>query len=111
MEVKKVGRIPDGGGWRNQRRVSGSTTRDRSTKTGFDDTHSLVDDHSRLADSEIFADEKSETCAGFLTRAIDYFASRGITTIDRLMTDNAARAYRWLLRGTFSQHERLVSMQ
>ena len=45
--------------------------------------HSLVDDHSRLAYSEILADEKGTTCAGFLVRAIDYFASYGITRIER----------------------------
>ncbi|MFD4184155.1 IS481 family transposase [Rhodococcus sp. NPDC058514] len=103
MDVKKLGRIPDGGGWRAHGRASGSTTRDRSTKTGFDYVHSLVDDHSRLAYSEILADEKGETCAGFLTRAIDYFAGHGITTIERLMTDNAW-AYRWSLRAVCAEH-------
>ena len=59
--------------------------------------HSLVDDHSRLAYSEILPDEKGPTCAGFLTRAAAYFAARGITRIERIMTDNAW-AYRWSLR-------------
>jgi transposase InsO family protein len=59
--------------------------------------HSLVDDHSRLAYSEILVDEKGPTCAGFLTRAIAYFADHGITSIDQLMTDNAF-AYRYSLR-------------
>ncbi len=59
--------------------------------------HSFVDDHSRLAYSEILPDEKGATCAGFLIRAIDYFAGHGITRIERLMTDNAW-AYRYSLR-------------
>jgi transposase len=69
MDVKKLGRIPDGGGWRAHGRAAGSTSRDRATRVGYDYVHSLVDDHSRLAYSEVLADEKGATCAGFLTRA------------------------------------------
>ena len=77
MDVKKLGRIPDGGGWR----AEGQTTqnhRSRANKTriGYDYVHSLVDDHSRLAYSEILPDEKGTTCAAFLDRAITYFADR-----------------------------------
>jgi transposase InsO family protein len=97
MDVKKLGRIPDGGGWRAHGRGAGSILRDRSSKVGFDYIHSLVDDHSRLAYSEILPDEKGPTCAGFLTRAAAYFAAHGITRIERIMTDNAW-AYRWSLR-------------
>jgi transposase InsO family protein len=97
MDVKKIGRIPDGGGWRAHGRGAGSIMRDRSTRVGFDYVHSLVDDHSRLAYSEILRDEKGTTCAGFLARAIDYFAAQGITRIEELMTDNAW-AYRYSLR-------------
>jgi transposase InsO family protein len=56
-----------------------------------------VDDHSRLAYSEVLPDEKGPTCAGFLTRAAAYFAVHGIPRIERIMTDNAW-AYRWSLR-------------
>jgi transposase InsO family protein len=97
MDVKKIGRIPDGGGWRAHGRAAASTSRDRTRKIGFDYVHSLVDDHSRLAYSEVLADEKGTTCAGFLARAADYFAERGITRIERVMTDNAW-AYKWSLR-------------
>ncbi|MGY1749258.1 IS481 family transposase [Modestobacter sp. SYSU DS0511] len=89
MDVKKLGRIPDGGGWRAHGRAAGSTSRDRATRVGYDYVHSLVDDHSRLAYSEVLADEKGATCAGFLTRAAAYFAAHGITRIERVMTDNA----------------------
>jgi len=79
MDVKKLGRIPDGGGWR----VEGPGTinhRGRSSKTrgGYDYVHSLVDDHSRPAYSEILPDERGTTCAGFLARGIAYFAAHGI---------------------------------
>jgi len=96
MDVKKLGRIPDGGGWRLHGRGPGDN-RDRKNGVGFDYVHSLVDDHSRLAYSEIHADEKGETCAGFLARALDYFAAHGITQLEELMTDNAW-AYRYSLR-------------
>lgn len=97
MDVKKLGRIPDGGGWRLHGRGAGSIMRDRNTKVGFDYVHSLVDDHSRLAYSEVHRDEKGTTCAGFLARALDYFAAHGIAQVEELMTDNAW-AYRYSLR-------------
>jgi transposase InsO family protein len=50
--------------------------------------HSLVDDHSRLAYSEILADDKGPTCAAFLRRAAAYFADHGIERIERVLTDN-----------------------
>ena len=103
MDVKKLGKIPDGGGWR----AEGATTtnhrsRDRRTRIGYDYVHSLVDDYSRLAYSEVLPDEKGTTCAGFLTRAAAYFASHGITRIERVMTDNAW-AYRYSLREVVEQ--------
>ena len=84
MDVKKVGRIPPGGGWR----AHGRTEKVRGRGIGFDYVHSLVDDHSRLAYSEILPDEKGATCAAFLLRAADYFAAHGITHIEQVMTDN-----------------------
>ena len=98
MDVKKIGRIPDGGGWR----AHGGTPTNHHARVdkrriGYDYVHSAVDDHSRLAYSEILPDEKGDTCAAFLSRALDYFAARGIDRIERLMTDNAW-AYRYSLR-------------
>ena len=92
MDVKKLGRIPDGGGWRAHGRAAGSTSRDRATRVGYDYVHSLVDDHSRLAYSEVLPDEKGATCAGFLARAATYFAAHGIDRIERVMTDNTRAA-------------------
>jgi transposase InsO family protein len=97
MDVKKLGRIPDGGGWRAHGRAAGRTSHRRGGGVGFDYIHSLVDDHSRLAYSEVHSDEKGTTCADFLTRAAAYFADHGIDRIERVMTDNAW-AYRWSLR-------------
>jgi transposase InsO family protein len=92
MDVKKLGKIPDGGGWRAHGRGPGDN-RNRRQGTGYDYVHSLVDDYSRLAYSEILPDEKGTTCAAFLTRAAAYFAEHGIARIERLLTDNAF-AYR-----------------
>lgn len=84
MDVKKLGRIPDGGGWR----AHGRSEDARGRGIGFDYVHSAVDDRSRLAYSEILPDEKGTTCAGFLLRAAAWFARCGITTIQEVMTDN-----------------------
>ena len=89
MDVKKLGRIPDGGGWRAHGRRRAQPQPRSNARIGFDYVHSLVDDHSRLAYSEILADEKGATCAAFLARAAAYFAAHGITRIERVMTDNA----------------------
>jgi transposase InsO family protein len=95
MDVKKLGRIPDGGGWRAHGRGR-APDRERRSGNGFDFVHSLVDDHSRLAYCEILPDEKGITCAGFLRRAVANFRSHGIATIECVMTDNAW-AYRYSL--------------
>ncbi len=88
MDVKKVGKIPDGGGWKAHGRRMGSTGAKKRARIGYDYVHSLVDDHSRLAYSEILPDEKGPTCAGFLSRAAAYFADHGIDHIERVLTDN-----------------------
>ena len=87
VDVKKIGRIPDGGGWKAHGRAAGDTWAHKRAKIGFDYVHSMVDDHSRMAYSEILPDEKGHTCAGFLLRAAAFFADHGIT-IQRVMTDN-----------------------
>lgn len=89
VDVKKLGRIPDGGG----HLVHGRQARPaRKRGLGYDYVHSMVDDHSRLAYSEILPDEKVSSCAAFLRRAGQFFADHGIA-IQRVMTDNAF-AYR-----------------
>jgi transposase InsO family protein len=90
VDVKKLGRIPDGGGWRIHGRAA---CPDRRRTTGFDYIHSAVDDHTRLAYSEVHTDEKAATCAAFLRRAAAFFTGHGIDRIERVLTDNAL-AYR-----------------
>ena len=105
MDVKKLGRIPLGGGWRgrNETVANHRSRKDKTTRVGFDYVHSLVDDHSRLAYSEVLPDEQGPTCAAFLDRALDYFAAHGIDQIERLITDNAW-AYRYSLRQLCTEH-------
>jgi len=88
VDVKKLGRIPPGGGWKAHGRQMGSTAAKKKARIGFDYIHSMVDDHSRLAYSEIHDDEKGTTCAAFIERAAKFFASHGIESIERVMTDN-----------------------
>lgn len=102
MDVKKLGRVPDGGGWRARGRQVQSWAA-RQARPGYDYVHSLVDDHSRLAYSEVLGDEKGPTCAAFLQRALAYFNAHGITRVQRLMTDNAF-AYRYSLAAVCAEH-------
>jgi transposase InsO family protein len=91
IDVKKLGRIPLGGGWR----LKGETAanhRALHSKVGYDYVHSIVDDHSRFAYSEILDDETGVSCAGFLRRAGEAFRAAGIWPIKEVMTDNA-KAY------------------
>ncbi|MFF2167320.1 IS481 family transposase [Streptomyces sp. NPDC058175] len=99
VDVKKLGRIPDGGGHRVLGRQAGRTTR---KSMGFDYVHSAVDDHTRLAYSEIHADEKAATCADFLRRAAAFVSTLGITRIERVLTDNA-----WSYRKSFAWRQAL----
>lgn len=84
IEVKKIDKLPDGGGWRAHGRSKGGL----SHGIGCDYLRSLIDDHSRPGCSEILPDEKGATCAGFLTRAADYFAACGISWTQEVMIDN-----------------------
>ncbi len=60
----------------------------RLSRVGYDYVHSMVDDHCRLAYSEILPDEKGVTCAAFLSRSAAWFMERGVV-IEEIMTDNA----------------------
>jgi hypothetical protein len=92
VDVKKLGRIPDGGGWRAHGRCE--RVRGRAQKhgpLGYDYVHSAVDDHSRLAYSETLDDERAATCAAFLARALAFFAAHGVV-VQRVLTDCEHRA-------------------
>ena len=87
IDVKKLGRIPDGGGWRASGQSLGNHVTTHA-KVGYDYVHAAVDDHSRLAYAEILDDEKGITCAGFLLRAADYFTAHGLA-VREVISDNA----------------------
>ena len=91
MDVKKLGRIPDGGGHRVHGRAAARPIK-KSATPGYAYLHHVIDDHSRLAYSEILTDERQETVVAFWTRAQAWFADRGIT-VERVLTDNGS-AYR-----------------
>jgi transposase InsO family protein len=84
IDVKKLGRIPDGGGWR----AHGRSEEVRGRGLGYDYVHAAVDDHSRLAYAEILHDETGPTCASFALRAALFFLSHGFA-IREVLTDNA----------------------
>jgi transposase InsO family protein len=88
VDIKKLGRIPDGGGWRFRGLQAGRHNKHKS-KAGYAYLHHAVDDHSRLAYSEIHCDERKETAVAFWKRAVKFFAAHGIT-IKRVLTDNGS---------------------
>ena len=85
VDIKKLGRIPSGGGWRAHGR--GKDGYHGHSKVGYAFIHSAVDDHSRLAYSEILNDERADTCVEFWRRARTWFADHGIN-VSCVMTDN-----------------------
>jgi transposase InsO family protein len=91
VDIKKLGRIPDGGGHRFVGRQQGSRHNDGHGRggRGYSFLHHAVDDHSRLAYSEIHTDERKETAAGFWIRAAAFFAAAGIQ-VQAVMTDNGS---------------------
>jgi transposase InsO family protein len=88
VDVNKQGRIPNGGGWR----IHGKGVR-RGGRVkrgaGYDFVHAAVDDRSRLAYAEILADEGRDSASAFVTRALEFFADRGIS-VERVLTDNGS---------------------
>lgn len=98
VDIKKLSKIPDGGGWRVHQRGSAQDRaagrrRDVLYKAGakpgrgYSYLHHAVDDHSRLVYSEILGDERKDTAAGFWKRARAFFAGCGFT-VKQVMTDN-----------------------
>jgi transposase InsO family protein len=100
VDVKKLGKIPAGGGWRMLGRTvgnrnsqadksSGRRSKHRHPLRGHHFLHSALDGHSRLVYSELLADERKETAAAFWLRANTWFAERGIT-VRKVLTDNGS---------------------
>ena len=97
VDIKKLGNIPDGGGWRTagwvqgrkNKRATTSERRNYRPVIGYSYLHTALDDYSRLAYTEILPDERKETAAGFLARAHAWYAAAGIA-IERVISDNGA---------------------
>jgi hypothetical protein len=121
VDIKKLGNIPDRGGWRVHGRQAGAANshahRDPSRprkvhgrpNLGYSYLHNAVDDYSRLAYVEILPDEEGVTAAGFWHRAVVWFAAQGIF-IDRVLTDNGScyRSKKWAeaMKNTDCTHKR-----
>src|SRR5690349_8010398 len=105
VDVKKLGNIPDGGGWRFVGRVQGRKNRaatpdkprnrHRNPQLGQAFVHTVIDDHSRIAYAEVHDDETAATAVRVLRNAVAWFAGRGVAT-ERVLSDNGS-AYRSLL--------------
>ena len=109
VDVKKLGRVPDGGGWRYVGRTEGWKNRAvTAARTGAPKSkyskpligtcylHTVIDDHSRVAYVEAHDDETKETATAVLRNAVDWFADRGVT-VRRVLSDNggAYKSYLW----------------
>ncbi len=88
VDVKKQAKIPKGGGWRVKGVEHKNTAKSRP-RIGYAFVHSAIDAYSRLAYSEIHADEQATTAIGFWRRARAFFASYGIT-VERVLSDNGS---------------------
>lgn len=85
VDVKRVARIPGGGGWRALGR--GGDPYGGHSGAGTSCLHVAVDDFSRVAYAELLPDERKGTCAGFMARCVAFFAGLGVA-VERVMTDN-----------------------
>lgn len=97
VDIKKLGRLRPGGGWRAHGRGSAQHRAARSApRVGYEYVHTAVDDHSRVAYSEILDDETAITAVGFWRRARWFFACHGIN-ITAILTDNGScyRSHLW----------------
>jgi transposase InsO family protein len=106
VDVKKLGNIPDGGGWRYVGRQQGKRHRaatagkprnaHHNPNMGTAFVHTVIDDHSRVAYAEVHDDETAATAIAVLQHAVGWFAARGVT-VERVLSDNgsAYRSHAW----------------
>ena len=100
VDVKKLGRVPDGGGWRYVGRRQGHRNRAATAARagtprnkggnpliGTCYLHTAIDDYSRVAYVEARDDQTKETATEVLRNAVAWFAERGVT-VDRVISDN-----------------------
>jgi transposase InsO family protein len=112
VDVKKLGNIPDGGGWRYVGRVQGGKNRAATAgkpknawygkKMGTAFVHTVIDDHSRVAYAEIHDDETAATATTVLRNAVAWFGARGIP-IERVLSDNGSAYVSHLWRDVCAQ--------
>ena len=99
VDVKKLGNIPDGGGWRFVGRQQGAWNRQatpgKSKNKYYNDlmrhafVHTVIDDHTRIAYAEVHDDETALTATAVLARAVAWYANRGII-VERVLSDNGS---------------------
>jgi len=102
VDVKKLGKVPDGGGWRYVGKQQGDRNRSatvlrtgaprnkyRGPLIGTCYLHTVIDDHSRLAYVEARDDETQQTATEVLRNAVAWFAERGVT-VKRVLSDNGS---------------------
>ena len=106
VDVKKLGNVPDGGGWRYVGRSQGLKNRNatpgklrnlqHNPKMGTAFVHTVLDDHSRVGYAEIHDDETAATATSVLRRAVAWFAIRGVI-VERVLSDNGScyRSFLW----------------
>ena len=100
VDVKKLGKVPDGGGWRYVGKQQGDKNRAatvlrtgaprnkyRDPLIGTCYLHTVIDDHSRVAYVEARDDETKQTATEVLRNAVAWFAERGVT-VKRVLSDN-----------------------
>jgi transposase InsO family protein len=106
LDSKKLGRI-EGIGHRITGRTQGAVNRHHGI--GWEALHVCIDDATRLAYSEILADERKASAVGFLERAFGWFAGHGVT-VERVMTDNGSaylsKAFRTAVAAAGFKHKR-----
>jgi hypothetical protein len=106
VDVKKLGNVPDGGGWRYVGKLHGDRHRSKTAarlgiglkdpRLGHAFVHTVIDDHSRVAYAEIHDDESKETAAAVLRNAVTWFAAHGVI-VERVLSDNGGcyRSFLW----------------
>lgn len=112
VDVRELGNIPDGGGWRFVGRAQGRKNRAatpgkprstyRNPEMGHAFVHTVIDDHSRVPYAEVHDDETAATATAVLRRAVAWFAVRGITT-ERVLSDNGSPHVSHLWRQTCAE--------
>jgi transposase InsO family protein len=114
VDVKKLGNIPDGGGWRylgkpqgDQNRIStkartGVKNQYYGARVGTCFVHTVIDDYTRIAYAECHDDETAATAASVLYRAVAWFAERGVV-VERVLSDNGSAYRSFLWRDTCAE--------